>query len=38
MIEKVFEWTIAISLSTLGICIVFACIGLLIKMFRSFFD
>ena len=38
MIDKVFEWTITICIGALGICVVAACIGMLIEMFRSFFD
>ena len=38
MIDKVFEWTIAIILGALGICPIIVGIVLLIAMLRSFFD
>lgn len=38
MIDKVFEWTIAIAFGALGICAVVACIGLLIVIIQDFFN
>ena len=38
MIDKIFEWIIAIIFGALGICAVFACIGLLIVMIQDFFN
>ena len=38
MIDKIFEWTISISVGALGICAIIACIGMLIGLFRDLFD